>query len=81
MFEDGFHVYFLSFLLSVDMCSDCHLTYKSLGKSAPLPMLHYVQPRCAANLYLSEALASSCATTPHPVHIEDEDAVLVADVS
>jgi hypothetical protein len=74
-FEDCFHVYFPSFVLSVNMSSDCHLTYESLGTSAPLPTLHYVQPRCAANLYLSETLASSSTATPHPVLIEDEDAV------
>jgi hypothetical protein len=80
-FEDGFHVYFPSFILSVYMSSDCHPTYESLGMSAPLPMLRYVQPQCAANLYLSEMLASSSAATPHPVLIKDEDAVSVADVS
>ncbi len=30
-FEDDFHVYFPSFVLLVDMSSDCCLTYKSLG--------------------------------------------------
>jgi hypothetical protein len=80
-FEDGFHVYFPSFVLSVDMSSDCHLTYKSLGKAAPLSTLHYVQPQCPAKLYPSETLALSSASTPHPVVIEDEDAGTVAAVS
>jgi hypothetical protein len=80
-FEDGFHVLLPSFVLSVDMSSDCHLTYESLSMSAPLQTLHYVQPRCAANLYPSETLASSSATTTHLVIIEDKEALLVADVS
>jgi hypothetical protein len=79
-FDDGFHVYFPTFLLSIDMSSNSHLTYKSLGTLAPLQTLHYVQPRCTANLYPSETLESSSASTPHPVVIEDEDAVLVVDV-
>jgi hypothetical protein len=43
-------VYFPSFVLSVDTSSDCHLSYKPLGRSAPLDTLHYVQPRCSPNL-------------------------------
>ncbi len=35
-FEMGMHVYFPSVVLSVDMSTDCHLSYKPLGKSAPL---------------------------------------------
>jgi hypothetical protein len=62
------------------MSSNCHLTCKSLDTSAPLQTLHYVQPRCAAKLYPSETLASSSASTPHLVVIEDEDAVSVADI-
>jgi hypothetical protein len=80
-FEDGFDVYFSSFVLSVDMASDCHLTYESLGKAAPLSTLHYIQPRCPAKLFPSETLALSSASTPHPIVIEDEDAGTVAAVS
>jgi hypothetical protein len=80
-FEDGFHVYFPTFILSVDMSSDCHLTYKSLSTLAPLLTFYYIQPRYATNLYPSETLATSSMSTPHPVVIEDEDAVLVAGIS
>ncbi len=63
------------------MFSDCHLTYRSLGTSAPLAMLHYVQLQCPAKLYLSETLASSLASTPHPAIIKDDEAGTIADVS
>jgi hypothetical protein len=81
MFEDGFHVYFLSFDLSVNMSSDCHLTFKSLGTSTPLATLHYVQPQCPATLYPLETLTSSLASTLHPAIIKDDEAVIVADIS
>jgi hypothetical protein len=79
-FEDNFHVYFPSFVLSVNMSSDCHLTFESLGTSAPLTMLHYVQPQCPAMLYSSETLTFSLASTPHPAIIKIDEAVMVADV-
>ncbi len=81
MFEDGFQIHFPSFLLSVDMSSDCHLTFESLGTSAPLAMLHYVQPWCPAKFYPSQTLISSLASTPHPATIKDDEAGTVADVS
>jgi hypothetical protein len=63
------------------MSSDCHLTYKSLGKAVPLGTLHYVQLRYPAKLYPLETLALSSASTPHPILIEDEDAGTVAVIS
>jgi hypothetical protein len=80
-FEDGLHIYFLSFVLSVDMSSDCHCTCQSLGTPAPLAMLHYVQPWCPAKLYPLETLISSLASTPHPAAIKDDKVGTVADVS
>jgi hypothetical protein len=80
-FVDGVHIYFPSFVLFVDMSSDCHLMYKSLGKAAPLGTLHYVQLQCPAKIYPLETLALSSASTLHPVVIEDEDAGTVAAVS
>ena len=78
----GMHVYFLGVVLSVDMSTDCHLSYEPLGKSAPLSSLHYVQPRCAPVHYPAEgsafragtALASPPALRPldAPVLIEDD---------
>jgi hypothetical protein len=41
----GILVYFLPFIDLVDISKDCHLAYKSLGCSAPLDSLHYVQPQ------------------------------------
>jgi hypothetical protein len=80
-FEDSFHIYFPSFVPSVDMSSDCHLTFKSLGTSVPLATLYYVQPWCPATLYPVETLTTSLASTLHPAIIEDDSAVTVADVS
>ena len=50
-FDTGMYVYFQGVVLSVDMSTDCHLSYDPLGKSAPLSSLHYDQPRCAPILY------------------------------
>jgi hypothetical protein len=80
-FEDSFHIYFPSFVLSVNMSSDCHLTYESLGKSESLAMLHYVQPWCPAKLYPLETLMSFLASIPHPAIIKDDEAGTVAYVS
>ena len=56
----GILIYFPSFVLTVDTTKDCHLTYESLGGTAPIELLHYVQPRCVPVLYPSE-LASHTA--------------------
>jgi hypothetical protein len=56
-FAMGMHVYFLGVVLSVDMSTDCHLSYEPLGKSAPLSSLHYVQPWCPPVLYPAESSA------------------------
>ncbi len=71
-FDNGFHVYFPTFILLVDTSSNCHLSYEPLGKSAPLRTLQYVQLCCAARLYPSKTLALSLATTPLPMVIEDD---------
>jgi hypothetical protein len=67
-FETGMHVYFLGVVLSVDMSTDCHLSYEPLGKSATLSSLHYVQPRCPPLLYPAESSAFRVRTvlTHHP---------------
>jgi hypothetical protein len=53
-YDTGMQVYFPGVVLTVDTSSDCHLSYESLGKSALLSSLHYVQPRC---LPVTERLA------------------------
>jgi hypothetical protein len=58
----GILVYFPSFVLRVDTSKDCHLAFESLGRSASLDTLHYVQPCCAPTLYPSK-LASHTAST------------------
>ena len=51
------HVYFPGVVLTVDTSSDCLLSYESLGKSASLSSLHYVQPRCLPVVYPTERSA------------------------
>jgi hypothetical protein len=54
----------------VDMSKDCHLSFESLGGSAPIESLHYVQPRCLPALYPSELTshtASKSLAGPRPL--------------
>jgi hypothetical protein len=81
--SSGFLVYFPEFVLLVDTSVDCHLSYESLGSSAPLNTLHYVQPRCAPSLYLSERLPSSSTlgaiqSSPPPALVINDDTSVVA---
>jgi hypothetical protein len=46
----GILVYFPTFILSVNTSKDCHLAFKSLGRTALLDTLHYIQPCCAPSL-------------------------------
>lgn len=75
-FETGMHVYFPGVVLSVDMSTDCHLSYEPLGKSAPLSSLHYVQPRCAPVVSPPDGSAFRARTdplpSPGPALIEDD---------
>jgi hypothetical protein len=57
----GILVWFWTFVLLVDTSKDCHLTYKSLGQSASLESLQYVQPRCSPSLYPSALTSTSAA--------------------
>ncbi len=70
----GIVVWFPTFVLLVYTSKDCHLTYKSLGQSASLELLHYVQPQCSPSLYPSEPPSTSVAkqTRMDPVVIEDD---------
>ncbi len=68
----GILVYFLTFVLSVNTSKDCHLSCKSLGRSAPLHSLHYIQPWCAPLLYPSK-IASHLASES-PAIIKDDSA-------
>lgn len=73
--DAGMLVYFPSFVLSVDTSLDCTLSYKPLGRSAPLSTLHYVQPRSAPQLYPSELSPSSNTVSTSSVLIEDDQSV------
>ena len=62
--DTSIHVYFPGVILSVDMSTDCHLSYEPLGKSAPLSILHYVQPRGASATYPTESLTFRVGSGP-----------------
>jgi hypothetical protein len=80
-FDMGMHVYFPGVVLSVDMSTDCHLSYEPLGKSAPLSSLHYVQPRCAPVHYPAKGSAFWAGAAPaSPPLLRPSDApVLIED--
>jgi hypothetical protein len=70
-------VCFPTFVLTVDMSSDWHLSYEPLGRCAPPDILHNVQPWCPPTLYPSELASSmplSCKAShvPGPALIKDK---------
>ncbi len=76
-------MYFPGVVLSMDMSTDCHLSYKPLGKSAPLSSLHYVQPWCPPVLYPAVSFAFRALTGADPLpklHLLG-DPVLIEDDS
>jgi hypothetical protein len=80
-FATGMHVYLPGVVLSVDMSTDCHLSYEPLGKSAPLLSLHYVQPQCPPVLYPAESSAfrARAGAEPSPELRLSGDPVLIED--
>ncbi len=80
-FATGMHVYFPGVVLSVDMSTNCHLSYEPLGKSAPLSSLHYVQPRCPPVLYPAESSAfrARAGAEPSPELCLSGNPVLIED--
>jgi len=89
-YDTGMHVHFQGVVLSVDMSTDCHLSYAPLGKSALLSILHYVQPRCAPTTNPSECSAfwagSGSIPSPglpllgNPAIIEDNTSLASSEV-
>jgi hypothetical protein len=72
-FNVGILVYFPMFVLLVDTSKDCHLTFDSLGRSAPIDSLDYVQPCCSPTLYPAELSSTTAAkTSPVPNIVEDD---------
>jgi hypothetical protein len=56
-YKTGMHIYFPGVVLTVDTSLDCHLSYKLLGKTVPLPLLHFFQPWCPPMVYPSKQSA------------------------
>ena len=77
--DAGMLVYFPSFVLLADTSSNCTFSSESLGRSAPLSTLHYVQPRCRPSLYPSEISPSSHMVSSTPALIEDDTLVVNSD--
>ena len=69
-YETGMHVYFPGVVLTVDTSSDCHLSYESVGKSASLSLLHYVQPRCPPVVYPAERSACLVRTRAQSCRVD-----------
>jgi hypothetical protein len=68
--ESGFLIYYPTFILSIDMAVDCHLSFDPLGHSAPLHTLHYVQPQCPPATYPSKVSLALSTATPSPASLE-----------
>ncbi|EJK72873.1 hypothetical protein THAOC_05551, partial [Thalassiosira oceanica] len=74
-------VYFPTFVLTVDMSKDCHLSYEPVGRSARPDNMAYVQPKCKPYIYPSERRSSaslsavpSSTSLPSPiVHVIEDD--------
>jgi hypothetical protein len=76
-------VCFPTFVLTVNMSLDCHLSYEPLGCCDPIEILHYAQPLCPPTLYLLEIASStplSCRASPRLVVIKEESDALVVSV-
>jgi hypothetical protein len=69
--------FFPTFVLTVDMSSDCQISYEPLGCCAPLDILYYVQPQCPPILNPTELASSApllckASHVPGLALIEDE---------
>ena len=81
-YNTGMHVYFPGVVLSMDTSINCHLSYRPIGKSAPLSTLHYVQPRCPPTNYPDKGSAfQATMDSPAPVLVEDDGGLVMEPVS
>ncbi len=63
-------IFFPSFIVEVNTDTDCHLTFKPIGRLASIPKLDYVQPIQAP----SPSASTTIATTPSaPAVVKDKD--------
>ena len=65
----GMFVFFPTFVVEVDTDTDCHLSYKPIGRSASLARLDYVQPIRSPS---QSASATMTTAPPAPAMIEDD---------
>jgi hypothetical protein len=64
------YVFFLSFIVKVNMDTNCHLSYEPIGCSTSIDKLDYVQPVQPP----SPSASTTVTTTPSaPAVVEDED--------
>jgi hypothetical protein len=67
MYGLGMNIFFPSFIIEVDIATDCHLRYQPLGRTLGLADLDYIQPKHTPS-------ASTTAATPSPpVTIDPDD--------
>jgi hypothetical protein len=70
MHQLGMFVFFPSFIVKVNTDTNCHLSYKLIGRSASITKLDYVQPVQAP----SPSASTTVVMTPSaPAVVEDED--------
>jgi hypothetical protein len=70
MHQLGMYIFFPSFIVKVNMDTDCHLSYELIGRSTSIDKLDYVQPVQAP----SPSASTTATTTPStPTVVEDED--------
>jgi hypothetical protein len=70
MYGLGMHVFFPTFIMEVNMTTDCHLLYAPVGRSCSLPDLDYVQPKF---LTIKSPKAASSSIQPAPATIEPDN--------
>jgi hypothetical protein len=63
----GIYVFFPTFIVKVDMATDCHLSYEPIGHSGTLPSLDYVQPKT-----ITTSASNTTSMPSVPAVIEDD---------
>jgi hypothetical protein len=68
----GIYVFFPTFIVEVDMVTDCHLSYKPIGSSGKLPSLDYIQPKTITTSASNTSLVPSApAVIKHDQDADD----------
>ncbi len=69
MHDLGMYVFFPSFIVEVNTTTDCHLSYKLIGRSSTMSSIDYVQ-----SIQTCDSSSTTAAIPPSPpAIIEDKD--------